>query len=821
MENLLQDLRFGTRMLLKHPGFTAIAVLSLAIGIGANSAIFSVVNALMLRPLPYANADRLTILWSRSPGLNIDQDWFSPGQYLDVKSENTVFDQTAVSIGGSYNLTGQGGPEHVDAARVSSSFFPLIGTGPILGRVFQPEDDLPGRGMTAVLSHGFWQRRFGSDPGVIGKSLNLSGNNVEIIGVLPVGFELTRQVMPTVNAIERADIFLPLPLSEAARANRANEDFNILARLKPGISLTEAQADMDLIAARMRQQYPANYPPTGGLTISVVPLRKQVVGETDFIALVLFGAVGLVLLIACANVANLLLSHAAIRGRESAIRTAVGASRYRLIRQLLTESVLLGVLGGVVGVIVAVLAIRGLKAFGPANLPRLAEIGIDIRVLGFTFVVTLLTGIIFGLAPALRASRIDLNEALKEGGRTATGSSSRVRGRRHLTSKLLVISEVALSLVLLLGAGLLIRSYQRIGNARLGFDAKNVLAMRLSLPAAKYATPESVATFYHLVNEKVQSVPGVEAVGTTYSLPMSSVAFAWEPIAVEGYVPKAAHETIISNVRIVSPGYFPAMRVRLVEGRYFTEQDKRGELETAIVDEAFAAKFWPGQSPIGRKLKRGSSETWRTVVGVISDAKEYSSEKEPPITVYYPAFQLNPRSMYLVARTSTDPLEASNPITRAIQQVDPEMPVFDVNSMEDRLYDFLAPQRFSMTLLGAFAVIALVLASIGIYGVMANSVSHRTHEIGIRMALGARPRDVLGLVIRQGMTLVIIGTAIGILAAIGTSRVVRSLLYGVTATDPTTLVAVAVILALVALVACYLPAKRAAKVDPMVALRTE
>jgi predicted permease len=495
MENLLQDLRFGVRMLLKHPGFTAVAVLSLAIGIGANSAIFSVVNALMLRPLPYADADRLTILWSRSPGLNIDQDWFSPGQYLDVKTGNTVFEQTAVSIGGSYNLTGQGGPEHVDSARVSSSFFPLMATRAILGRVFQPEDDLPGKGLTAVLSHAFWQRRFGSDPGVIGMSLNLSGNNVEIIGVLPHGFALTRQVMPTVNAIERADIFLPLPLSEAARANRDNEDFNILARLKPGISLNQAQADMDLIAARMKQQYPANYPPTGGLTISVVPLRKQVVGETDFIALVLFGAVGLVLLIACANVANLILSHAAIRGRESAIRTAVGASRSRLIRQLLTESALLGVFGGVAGVIVAILAIRGLKAFAPANLPRLTEVGIDFRVLGFTFLITLLTAIIFGLAPAMRASAIDLNEALKEGGRTATGSSSgRVSGRRYLTSKLLVISEVALSLVLLLGAGLLIRSYQRIGNARLGFEAKNVLALRLSLPAAKYATPESVAT---------------------------------------------------------------------------------------------------------------------------------------------------------------------------------------------------------------------------------------------------------------------------------------------------------------------------------------
>lgn len=816
MENLLNDISFSLRMLLKHPGFTIVAVLSLAIGIGANSAIFSVVDALLLRPLPYAQSHRLVILWSRSPGLNVDQDWFSPAQYFDVKTQNNVFDQTAVSIGGSYNLTGGGGPEHVDAARVSSSFFNLMGAQALLGRTLQAEEDVPGKGLKAVLSHGFWQRRFGSDPAILGKTLTLSGNNVEIIGVLPPRFSLTRQVMPTVNAIERADLFLPLPFSDAARNNRNNEDFNILGRLKPGVSVAQAQADMDLIAARMKQQFPQNYPPNGGLTISVVSLRKQVVGETDFVALVLFGAVALVLLIACANVANLLLSQAAIRGKEAAIRTAVGASRMRVIRQLLTESLVLGVLGGIAGIIVAVIVIKLLKSFGPSNIPRLAEIGVDLRVLSFTFVVTLLTGLVFGISPALRASKVDLNESLKEGGRTGSAGSG-----RQLTSKLLVVVEVALALVLLLGAGLLIRSYWEIGQANMGFDEKNVLSMRTSLPAAKYATPEVVNSFYQQVTTKIDSLPGVQSSAITYSLPMSTTAFAWEPVTAEGYAPRSEHEITISNVRIVSPQYFETMRVPLLEGRLFTDQDSKGAPDTAIVDEAFVKKFWPGQSAIGRKVKRFNSETWRTVVGVISDAKEYSSEKEPPISIYYPAYQLTPRSMFLIARTNGDPFEASGAVTKAIREIDPEMPVYDVDSMEQRLSDFLAPQRFSMSLLGVFAFVALVLAAIGIYGVMANSVSHRTHEIGIRMALGARPFDVLGLVVRQGMLLVAIGTAIGVVAAVALARVVASLLYGVRPWDPVTLLLVAVVLAVVALFACYLPAQRAARVDPMVALRTE
>jgi len=820
METLWQDLSYGIRALFKNRGFTAVAVLSLAIGIGANSAIFSVINALLLRPLPFQDADRLAILWQRSPGLNVAQDWFSPGQYLDVKAENQVFEQVAATIGASFNLTGQGGPEHVDGARVSSSLFPLLGAKATLGRVLLPEEDAPGKTTTVILSHGFWSRRFGGDPAVIGKKLILSGNSFEIVGVMPPGFSLTKEVMLTVNAVERADLLLPLPMAESARTNRGNEDFNIFAKLKPGVSVARAQADMDLIAGRMKQQYPENYPPHGGLTISVVPLLKQVVGEIDLALYVLLGTVSFVLLIACANVANLLLARATVRRKEIAIRAAVGASRVRIIRQLLTESALLALMGALLGMLIASWAVAALRRFGPENIPRLNEVGpfslLDGRVVAFTFFVSLLTGIVFGLAPALRASRVDLNETLKEGGGGADGGYS-----HHLTRRLLVIFEVALSLIVLICAGLLIRSYQRVVNAHPGFDSRNVHAMRLSLPAAKYATPESTVGFFRQVSERLKRTPGVESVGVSYSLPMSTVAFAWEPITIEGYVPPTTHDTIISNVRIVNPGYFDVMRIPLAEGRYFAGQDIRGAQETAIVNKALAERFWPNQHPIGKRLQRGKSGAWRTVVGVISDAKEYSAEKEPPIAVYYPAEQVIARNMYLVTRTTSDPVPMTAAIIREIQAVDPEMPVYDVSSMDQRLYGSLARQRFSMLLLGVFAVIALVLAAIGIYGVMAYSVNQRTHEIGVRIALGAHPGAILRLVIRQALILASLGVVIGLIGAFALTRVMSSLLFGVSATDLFTFVITPLLLGGIALMASYLPARRAAKVDPMIALRSE
>ncbi|HSB09401.1 MAG TPA: ABC transporter permease [Blastocatellia bacterium] len=818
MEAIWGDLTFGVRTLSKNTGVAVVAVLSLAIGIGATSAIFSVTDALLLRPLPYKDADRLVILWSRSPGLNVPQDWFSPGQYLDIKTQNQAFDETAITIGGSFNLTGRGVPEHVDGARVSSSLFSLLGASPLLGRVFLPEEDEPGKPSGVILSYGFWRRFFGAEPDVIGRSLTLNGTNFNIVGVMPASFVLNKEVMPAVNGIQNADLFVPLPMSESARANRGNEDFNIFAKLKSGVTIAQAQADMDVIAEGMKAQYPANYPPGGGLTISVVPLQTQVVGDVRLAVYVLFGAVAFVLLIACANVASILLARATVRQREIAIRVAVGASKFRIMRQLLTESVLLGVMGGIAGLAIALAAVKVLRLIGSESIPRLNEVAVDVRALAFTGLISLLTGIVFGLAPALRASRVDLNEALKDGGRPGDGASGR---GQHRTRKLLVGAEVALSLVLLIGAGLLVRSYHRVLGAHPGFNPHNILSMRLPLPAAKYTTQDSIVAFYRRVIERLKAMPGVESVSTSYSLPMSTVALAWEPIKVEGYVPKNAQDTIISNVRIVSPEYFKTMGLSTVRGRLFDEYDTKGQPEAVIVNEAVVERFWPGQDPIGKRLQRGSSTDWRTVVGVIRDAKEYSAEKEPPIAVYFPFEQYVARNMFLLVRTASDPVPMTQAITNEIQSFDPELPVFDVAAMDRRLYDSLARRRFAMFLLGVFAAFALTLAAIGIYGMMAYSVNQRTHEIGIRLALGAQPKSVRQLVIREALVVGASGVAIGLCGALVLTRVMASLLYGVSNTDGLTFVTTPLLLGGVALLAAYIPARRAARVDPMVALRHE
>ena len=822
MQTLLQDLGYGWRMLRRNPRFSAVAILSLAIGIGANSAIFSVTNALLLRPLSYKDADRLVILWNRSPGLNVAQDWLSPGEYLDIKTQNHVFDQVAATIDNSFNLTGQWSPERVEGARVSSSLFPLLGVQTIMGRVFTSEDDEPGRPPVAILSNGFWQRHFAANQDIVGKTLTLNGNSVTIIGVMPPDFALNKEVMPTVNSIRNADLLLPLPMSDKLRQTRTNEDYNIFGKLKPGISVAQAQADLDVIVSGMKQQYPSNYPPSSGFTISVVPLLQQVVGEVRRALFILLGAVGFVLLIACANVANLQLARAAVRQKEIAVRSAVGAGRLRLIRQLLTESVLLSLAGGVLGLALAFVTVRILRVLGPDTLPRLHEIGLDGRVLIFTFMVSLVSGILFGLAPALRVSRVDLNRVLKDGGRGSVGVGTFGSGH-HKIRNLLVIAEISLSLVLLIGGGLLLRSYSRIQNASPGFNSHNVLSFRLSLPAAKYKGPP-VSAFYERLCERIKSSPGVAAVGTTYSLPMSSVALAWGPITIEGYVPKNSADFVMSNERFVSPGYFPAMGVALVRGRYFDERDVKGAPETVIVNENLAQRFWPNEDPIGKRLERGDrddKEPWRTIVGVVRDKKEFSVDNEPPISIYHPAGQFPIGSMFLVVRTSTEPAQLTGTIMKEIQALDHELPAFEFKTMDQRLTASLARRRLATILLSVFAAVALLLAVIGIYGVMAYAVNQRTHEIGIRMALGAQPANILRMVIRQSIVLITFGIAIGLAGAYALTRFMSSLLYGVSATDAGTFIILPLLLGSIALLASYLPARRASKVDPMIALRYE
>jgi predicted permease len=819
VETWWHDLRHGLRVLASQPAFSIVAITSLALGIGANTAIFSVTNALLLRPLPYEDADRIAILWQRSPGLGVQQDWFSTGQYLDIRTDNQVFTDVAATIGASFNLTGRGVPERIDGARVSSSLFSIFGAKAAAGRVFTVEEDTPGKPPVVILSNGFWKRRFGSDPSVVGKSLTLNGNTFTIVGVMASDFVFNKEIMPAVNGIQNVDLLLPLPLNETARANRGGEDFNIFAKLKPGVTLQKAQADMNVLAARMKRDYPQNYPPNGGLTVSVVPLINQVVGDVRLALYVLLGAVGLVLLIACGNVANLLLSRAAVRQKEMAIRAAVGASRERIVRQLLTEAVLLSALGGVLGLALAVMAVKVLGQFGSARIPRLDEIGIDGRVLAFTFGISLITGIVFGLVPALRASRLDLNDVLREGGRGGVGSSAFGLGH-HQLRKLLISAELALSLVLLIGAGLLIRSYQRITNANPGFDPANVLSVRVALPGFKYNTPDAIIAFYKRLEDRLAALPGVEHVGSNYLLPLSSVALGWEPITVDGYVPKAAGEDlIIASSGYVSPDYFRAMGIPLLKGRYFDDRDVRGAPDVAIVDDKLAERFWPGQDPIGKRMRRGDSGPWRTVVGVVADTKEYEVDGEPPITAFYPNRQLGVGTRYLVIKTRSDAVGISSAVTREVQALDADLPVFDVNTMDERLADSLARRRFSMFLLVVFAVCASLLAAIGIYGVVSFWVSQRTRELGIRAALGARHADIMRLVIRQVVMLVVVGITVGLAASFGLTRVMSSLLFGVSATDAVTYALLAALLGIVALIATYVPARRAAGVPPIVALR--
>jgi putative ABC transport system permease protein len=817
MGNLFQDLRYGIRMLLKHPGFTVVAVITLALGIGANSAIFSVVNGLLLRPLPYRDSERLAIIWTHSPGANVEQDWPSPGQYSAIKSQTSVFEDIALAQGGSTNLTGQTVPERVGAIWTSSVMFSLLDVRPLLGRVFLAEDDQPGKAQAAILSYGFWQRRFGGDPNAIGQSLTIGGDIYNIVGVMPADFMLSYEVMPTVGAASQAEVLLSLPLSAEALSRQGDENYNVLARLKPGVTVAQAQAELDAVVSGLEQQFPDSYPASRRFSLSVKPLLEQVIGDVRLALLVLLGAVGCVLLIACANVANLLLARAAVREKEIAIRMALGAGRWRLLRQLLTESVLLASLGGAIGLLIAVWSLDGLRWLSPGNIPRLQNIAVDGRVLAFTFAVALVTGIVFGLAPALRASRVNLSETLKEGGRSLVGS-----GNQRLRS-MLVVAEVALSLMLLVGAGLLIRSFIRVQQVEPGFAAQNVLSLRLSVGGTSYDKDSLRLGFYQQLWDRIRRLPGVEATGGVSILPLSG-GMSWGSISIEGYVPESGQSMIQADGRIASLGYFETMKTPLIMGRFFTEQDTADSLKVAIVDENLARTYWPGEDAIGKRLKRGrldSNAPWLTVIGVVASVKQYALDSDSRVTFYTPHQQSPTGSLYVTVRTATDPLGVAAAVTQEARAMDPNVPIYDVKTMEQRLFESMGRRRFAMLALGVFAMVAMLLAAVGIYGVMNYSVTQRTREIGIRMALGAPTQGVLKLIVGQGMLLTGIGICIGLAGAVAVTRVMASLLFGISATDPTTFVVIGVLLAGVALLACYIPARRATKVDPMVALRYE
>ena len=826
MTTFRQDIQYALRLFSRQPGFAVAAVLSLGLGIGANTALFSVINALLLSPLPYSDADRLAILWNRSPGLNITEDWFSTGQYFDIKNSSASFEQLAIALGNTMTLTGVDEnvqPDRVGVIRVSSNLLPMLGASTTHGTLFQTEDDVAGRRPTAVLSHGTWVRRYASDPTMVGKTIRLNGQAIEVVGVLAEDFSLPHEVLPTLGMADDGEIFLPLPMQAGAATFRGREDYNIIGKLKSGVTVAQAQAEMDRLTARLRQEHPATYPPNGGLTFSVVPLLEQVVGNVRRVLLVLVGAVGFVLLIACANVANLLLSRALGRQREITVRSALGATRARITRQLLTESMLLAVAGGVVGLLFAFVGIAWIQAIQPPNVPRLRDIGVTGEVLFFTTLLCFASALLFGLAPAIGMGKLDLQTALRDAGRGSIGTQA-LWGRGSRLRRTLVMAELALSVMLLIGAGLLIRSFGQLRDVPPGFNPSNVLTFELSLTGPKYPNGPAVLNTYQQLWQRLDAVPGVVQSGGITSLPLSGF-MAWGPITIEGYTPPGGEDFINADIRIVGGRYFDAMGVPLKSGRYFTDADRADGAPAVIIDEYLAQQYWPGQDAVGKRLRNGpisaNSDNWMTVVGVVGRVKQYGLETDGRIVIYLPHTQFNSRSLYVTVRTRGEPLAVSSAVRRELQAIDPDLPMYRTKTMDERVDAALARPRFAMTLLTVFAGFALALAAIGIYGVMAYLVSQGTRDIGIRIALGATQSNVLGLVLRQGTVIAVIGLTAGLAGAWALTRFMQTLLFGVSGTDRLTFFAVTAVLASVAILATFIPARRAARIDPMVALRAD
>ena len=812
--NTLQDIRFGFRILLKRPGFSLIVVLTLALGIGANTTIFSAIDAVLLNPLPYKNPERLMVMWETNKHLGPemwDRNEVAIGNFLDWRERNQVFDQLGALFDTDMNLTGVGEPQRIKSYVVTTNFFQVLGVQPMLGRSFLPEEEKPGAPFTVILGHDLWQRQFGSDPNIINRSLTFNGHQVAVVGVMPPGFEVQFPIS------KHVDMFVPfiIDVADPDYHDRSQNFLYTVARLKPGVSQEQAQSEMSLIASQLQQQYPETNAERG---VRLVPLHKQIVGNVESYLYMLFAAVGFLLLIACTNVAGLLLARVTARHREVAVRIALGASRWRLIRQLLTESVILSAVSGLLGLLLAYGGVKLLLALTPSEVPRLHEIGLHVPVFLWTLTISIVTGVLFGLAPAVQASKPDLNTALKESSGRNPGSFQG-SGLRNL----LVVSEVAVALLLLVGAGLMTKSFVRLQQVDPGFDATNVVSMNIALPTSKYRQ-QQVNVFYDQLIERLRNLPGVKSVAGINPLPLSNSNVS-SRFVVEGapFVPLA--DRPYAGVRVVTPDYFQTMSIPNLKGRSFTEQDRENTPRVIIVNEAMASRYWPSEDVIGKRLgyveEFSDKQEWLQIVGVVGDVRHKALETEVMPEVYFPYKQSPQNFMNLVVRTTSDPTSIVPAIRGQILSVDKDQPVSDIMTMEQRVAKSVAAKRFVMFLLGTFSILALGLAAVGIYGVMAYLVTQRTQEIGVRMALGAQKRDVLKLVVLKGMVLAIIGTTIGLVASLALTRVMRSLLFEVTPTDWLTFVISSAVLLTVALLACYIPARRATKLDPLIALRYE
>lgn len=808
METLFKDLQYGIRSLLKRPGFTAIAVITLMLGIGANTAIFSVVNGVLLRPLPYSDPSRLTQLWEASAKKGRSEMPASYPNFADWRDRSHVFEQVVAYSDWSFNLTGAGEPERIRSAIVSPAFFSVLGIKPLQGRDLLAGEDERGKDLVVVINESLWQRKFNSDPSIIGRSLNLDDKTFTVVGVIARGVQA-----PLLS--EEIELFAPVSHGFGF-TNRYGHYLSVIARLKSGATIEQAQADMNNIAGQLEQQYPESNKDHG---VRVVSLNEQVVGNFRTSLLVMLGAVVFVLLIASANVANMQLARGAERQREIAIRTALGAGRWRIVRQLVTESMLLSLTSGILGFLVALWGIELLVAFSPADLPRIKEVTVDVRVLGFTLAVSLLTGILFGVLPALQTSRPHLIERVKAGGRSVMSGVSRQRMRSGL-----VVAEIALSLVLLVGAGLLIRSFLRLQAVNPGFNPSNVLTMQLDLGRAKYKTSAQVIAFHNQLLERLKQLPGVQYASSRTSIPIANDAsFAYLRFNLEGRQSDVS-DPPVAYYNGASPDYFQTMMIPLLKGRGFSVRDVKGSQNVVIVNDTLARRYFGNEDALGKRISledNPKEEDWVTIVGVVGDTKPRELHSEPVAEIYMPYDQQPERGISLMIRYLDGGSGVAASVRTEVLALDKEQPVYNIRTLDSVLSESVAAPRFRTLLLAVFAGMALLLAAVGIYGVISYAVSQRTQEIGIRMALGAQASDVLKLIVKGGMTLVLIGVALGLAGAFALTRLMTTLLFGVQPTDSATFAVVSGSLIAVALIACLVPARRATKVDPLVALRYE